>query len=178
MEAYQVGNWVGGTTECLGGIGQIGLFLLPVPKGPAIEVRAASTTGSTVPRSISGFEKMGQITVKLQNLVDQAAKDFDAGNAVLRPKEVQQILSNPNKWRSVVRGNYIDRTVKVAIDNDPGLAADLITAPPFVAAPDVMAPGLHAWWDMTTSTPGEWEKHVDDYIQPYGFGVHLPTDRN
>jgi hypothetical protein len=51
--------------------------------------------------------------------------------------------------------------------------ANVSTTPLFRRGPDMFDTDRSVWWDMTTDR--QWQRHVDDYTDDYGTGVHLST---
>ena len=81
-----------------------------------------------------------------------------------------------DRWQGLYaafRGQRIDATAKDAISSDPDLAGLYVTRSGEFG-PDISDPARGRWWDITT--PRSWDKHVNLYKKPFGFGTLLSTE--
>jgi hypothetical protein len=110
-------------------------------------------------------------TARLQSHVGQAVADYDSGGISMSSRQARAVGRNPN-LEPTYRGQVIDSAVKNATRNDSDLS-HLWVSRTGEFGPDFHDIGTNTWWDVTT--PGQWSKHVDSYIYPFGAGIGLFT---
>lgn len=132
VDAYQQGDLVDGTFQCLGGVGQFGLFLLP---GPKVPVRSAPTTPKAIPGS--GVLVKPEIGTKLEYFFGNATgsahniqrsgdmasqlnrigiQDNAQGRALFT-RHLEEVFRNPG---SVLKVQDNGRTVRDGLLTGPG----------------------------------------------------------
>jgi RHS repeat-associated protein len=118
-----------------------------------------------------GLRGIPAVTARLQSYVDKAAKDYEAGLIRKSGPQVRAVGRHPF-LEAPFRGQVIDNAVKSAARNDPDLS-HLWISRPGEFGPDFHDIDTNTWWDVTT--PGQWQAHVDLYIDPFGAGIGLFT---
>jgi RHS repeat-associated protein len=187
LPGWVSGAIVGAGSGAVGGAADYGLSCTECSWGGLAEATAGGAVfGGVLGAGIgaaygrSGFATramnryyVSKITKRLQAIVDRTAADVDARRVTLTAKE-QREMANP-RMSDLGRGNAIDRIAKDRVQADRYLKSRVYIArhhPP-ESAPDFWNVDLNTWWDMTT--PESWAQHLDDYENPFGTGIHLPT---
>ena len=166
---------------------QIGLALTVIPGAGLLSagVKALLKDGinaflkTTVQGLLGGAERSAARTVaadgitmtaRLQAHVEQAVADYASGLISMTTRQARAAARNP-ALESAFRGQVIDDAVKKAVIDDPSI--DLWVSRPGEFGPDFHDIETNAWWDITT--PGQWQRHVDLYTNPFGTGIGLFT---
>jgi hypothetical protein len=108
---------------------------------------------------------------RLRIHVDQAIERYRVEG--LTPGQ-EAALSDRPQLQAAFRGSRIDQFAKDSIMQDAELA-EVITAPDFVAEPDILDSVLPDWFDMTTRA--EWAAHLRRYAARYGRRAGLLDTR-
>jgi len=120
------------------------------------------------------------VTERLQSHVDNAAQRFESGELKLTTRQAKALQrvgarGDDDRWQALYaafRGQRIDAAAKEAILKDPELEGLYVTRSGEFG-PDISDPATSRWWDITTERA--WQRHVDLYRKPFGFGTLLST---
>lgn len=121
------------------------------------------------PASAPRESRLDWISERLRMHVDAAIERFEVEG--MTPAQENATLERPQSGE-MYRGSRIDEFAKASIMNDPDLA-EVITAPDFVAEPDILDSVMPDWFDITT--PAAWQAHVVKYGPRFGAGHPVPT---
>jgi hypothetical protein len=140
----------------------------------------AAIVARTGAKIVPGTSRVGQPLIEdtLNNFLKKSVTDYDAGALPASERQMSQLLSNPEKWQNVVKGNVIDDAMKKAVESDPFLREHLTVTPRFQKGPDIIVnnptTGGPAWYDVTTTRMGD--AHLQKYAD-WGVGKILAWDQ-
>lgn len=134
-------------------------------------VRAIGALIAGVAAKRAAARLIANTTARLQSHVDQAVADYAGGVISMSKRQARAAARNPN-LDATFRGQVIDRAVKNAVRNDPNLR-HLWVSRSGEYGPDFHDIATDTWWDVTT--PAQWDRHVDQYSDPFGWGIGLFT---
>jgi hypothetical protein len=160
--------------------GFIGLVRTVGGKLTALLARLAAILAKTAAKIVPGTSRVGEPLIEdtLKNFLKDTVTKYDARELQPSQGQLKQLLSNPDKWQNVVKGNVVDDAMKKAIEADPYLREHLSVTPRFQRGPDIIVngpgPGGPAWYDVTTARMGD--AHLQRYAD-WGVGKILAWDQ-